>query len=219
MPFDIAFQMQIIFDAREAFEVWRERVLIEQRVRLESIHRFAEQFDEFEEDLLTDLIVEDATTLEEALAELRRVGHEITADDISEWRPAVDDEGMPGIYLLETRKLRRDSRVNALLDHLHANPAPARLRVDGISLNNHADVRVGGSFRDFDTYCDYRRPLIFAGTAAEELGARGHVSFFGMDDGAPVALFCDFQQNGLQLNEPDVQEAAAWNVHDRFDIR
>ncbi|WP_371666550.1 hypothetical protein OG985_46950 [Streptomyces sp. NBC_00289] len=217
MAFNIEFQMQVKFNSRSEFKTWREQVLIEQRTRLESLQGFSEKFDESDEDLLTDLIIEDTATLEEALDELRRVGHEITAEDIAEWRPAVDDEGSPGIYLLENRKLRRDSPVDALFDHLHDNPAPAQLRINRISLNDHANVTASGSFRDFDAYCYYRLPLIFAGTSAQEFGGRGHVSFFGVERGVLVALFCDFQENGIRINEPDVQDAVAWRVHDRFD--
>ncbi|MFE4583185.1 hypothetical protein [Streptomyces chartreusis] len=217
MVFNIEFQMRIKLPSVDKLKEWREQVLIEQRARLESLPQFSKRFDEFDEDLLTDLIVEDVTTLEEALGELRRVGHEITAEDIAEWRPAVDDEGNPGVYLLETRKLRQDSRVSALLDHLRANPAPTLLRVNCISLDDHDNVVASGVFRDYDAYREYRLPLIFAAVAAKEIGGRGHVSFFGVDGMEPVALFCDFNQNGVEVNEPDIQEAVAWKVHERFD--
>ncbi|MFD9478383.1 hypothetical protein [Streptomyces nojiriensis] len=216
MTFGIEFHMRLTFPSAAEFEAWRGQVLIEQRARLESLPLFSERFDRFEEDLLTDLIIEDASTLEEALDELRRVGHEITTEDITEWRPAVDDEGNPGIYLLEARKLRRDARVDALLDHLCANPAPSLLRVHCVSLHHHADVMTSGAFRDYDTYCEYLLPLIFAGTSAKEFGGAGHVSFFGVDDMEPVALFVDVHQNAVEINEPDVQDAIAWNVHERF---
>ncbi|MFD7781969.1 hypothetical protein ACFV4Q_02500 [Streptomyces nojiriensis] len=217
MTFGIEFQMRLAFPSSEDFEAWRGHILIEQRARLEPLPRFSEKFDEFDEDLLTDLIVEDASTLEEALGELRRVGHEITAEDVAEWMPAVDDEGNPGIYLLETRKLRRDSRVEALLDHLRVNPAPSLLRVHRMSLHHHADVMASGAFRDHDTYCEYRLPLIFAGTSAKEFGGAGRVSFFGVEDMEPVALFVDIHQNAVAIDEPDVQDAAAWIVRERFE--
>ncbi|MFJ6485943.1 MULTISPECIES: hypothetical protein [unclassified Streptomyces] len=217
MTFGIEFRMRLTFPSVENFEAWRGHILIEQRARLETLPRFSEEFDEFDEDLLTDLVIEDASTLEEALDGLRSVGHEITAEDVVEWRPAVDDEGNPGIYLLEARKLRRDSRVEALLDHLRVNPAPSLLRVHVLSLHDHADVVVSGAFRDHDTYCEYRLPLIFAGTSAKELGGAGRVSFFGVEDMEPVALFVDVRQNAVEINGPDVQDAAAWNVPERCE--
>ncbi|MFJ7590033.1 hypothetical protein ACIQZO_22145 [Streptomyces sp. NPDC097617] len=219
MAFGIKFQMQVTFPSAEDFEAWCGQILIEQRTRLEPLPRFSEKFDPFDEDLLTDLIIEDATTLEEALGELRSVGHEITAEDITEWMPTVDDEGNTGIYLLEARKLRRDSRVEALLDHLRTNPAPSLLRVHCMSLHHHADIVTSGAFRDYGTYCEYRLPLILAGTAAKEFGGAGHVSFFGVEDMEPVALFVDFHQKAVEINEPDVQNAAAWNIDERFAER
>ncbi|MFB7256978.1 hypothetical protein [Streptomyces nojiriensis] len=217
MAFGIEFQMRLTFPSVGDFEAWRGQVLIEQRARLEPLPRFSERFDQFDEDLLTDLIIEDASTLEEALGELRRAGHEITEEDIADWMPTVDDEGNPGIYLLEARKLKRDARVEDLLDHLRVNPAPSLLRVHCMSLRDHADVMTSGAFRDYDTYCEYRLPLIFAGTSAKEFGGAGHVSFFGVEDMEPVALFVDFHQNAVEINEPDVQDAAAWNINERFE--
>ncbi|MFD7916352.1 hypothetical protein ACFV30_37550 [Streptomyces sp. NPDC059752] len=216
MAFGIEFQMRLKFPSINELEAWRGQVLIEQRARLQSIPLLAEKFDQFDEDLLTDLIIEDVSTLEEALSELRRAGHKITAEDIAEWRPAVDDEGNPGIYLLEARKLRRDSRVDALLDHLRANPAPSLLRVHCVSLHDHADVMTSGAFRNYDTYGDYVLPLIFAGASAKEFSGTGHVSFFGVEDMEPVALFVDFHHSAVEINEPDFQDAIAWNVHERF---
>lgn len=216
MTFGIAFHMRLGFPSVDEFEAWREQILIEQRARLEPLPRFSERFDPFDEDLLTDLVVEGASTLEEALDELRQVGHEITADDIREWRPAVDDEGNPGVHLLEARKLGRDSRVAALLDHLRVNPSPSLLRVHGVSLHDHADIVASGAFRDYDTYCEYRLPLIFAGTSAKEFGGAGHVSFFGVEDMEPVALFVDFHPGAVEMHEPDAQDVAVRSLHERL---
>ncbi|QES52886.1 hypothetical protein DEJ51_00200 [Streptomyces venezuelae] len=219
MAFGIKFQMQLTFASAEEFEAWRRQILIEQRTRLETLPRFSERFDPFDEDLLTDLVIEDASTLEEALGELRSAGHEITEEDIAEWMPAVGDEGHPGIYLRETRKLRRDSRVEALLDHLRVNPAPSLLQVHSMSLHHHGDIVISGAFRDYDTYGEYRLPLILAATAAKESGGAGHVSFHGIDDMEPVALFVDFHREAVEISEPDIQDAAAWNIAGRFAER
>ncbi|MFG2196723.1 hypothetical protein [Streptomyces sp. NPDC048639] len=217
MAFNIEFQMQVKFTSSGDFKAWKEKVLIQQRAQLELLPSFSENFDEFDEDLLTDLIIEDTSTLEEALDQLRSVGYEIAAEDIVEWRQAVDDEGTPGVHLLEARKLRRDSQVSALLDHLRVNPAPDLLEVNRLSLSDHGDIVVNGSFRDYDAFCDYRLPLIFAGASAKECDGSGHVSFFGVEDMTPVSLFFDFDRDGIAINEPDVQDAMEWNLHERFE--
>ncbi|MFE5540319.1 hypothetical protein ACFQ78_31840 [Streptomyces sp. NPDC056519] len=205
MAFNIEFHIRIGFDVRERFEAWHEQGLIAQRARLELLPGFCAKFDQLDEDLLTDLIIEGASTLEEALEEMRRLGHEIAEEDIVEWRPETDDEGEPGIYLLEARRLRRDSRVEALLAHLRTNPAPGSLRVDCFELNEYADVKVSGSFRDYDTYREYRLPMILAGAAAGATGGSGQVAFIGYEQGEPVALFCGFDSEGVRVEETDLQ--------------
>ncbi|HEX9030310.1 MAG TPA: hypothetical protein VF834_00610 [Streptosporangiaceae bacterium] len=113
--------------------------------------------------------------------------------------------------------------VSDLVIHLRSDPDPGRLLVEIGAWGEDGLAFVHGFLLDWDTYREYRLPLIYAAAAAAALAGTGHVSLLGEaaeadddEDYEDVAIFTDVAEGQLTISEPDPGELTVTDLVARF---
>ncbi|MFJ9968461.1 hypothetical protein [Streptomyces avermitilis] len=210
----IYFHIRLKFPTEETVRQWKELALLVQRDHLEATPGF-DAINMGDDDLLGgEITVRQQTELDAAIAYLHQVGFPVDKSRIVEWKRTVSD-GEPAVWFAEAGTLPRSAKVSDLLAHLQS-PGIAGGLVESPTTGDTAVV-IHGFLPDYDTYREYRLPMIYAGSAASQLGGRGTVSFLGPSDGEYVVTFADFDGASIEIFEPDPQDLIDEELSERFD--
>lgn len=195
-------------------EHWKKIELLAQWEHLKEAPGF-NGIDMGDDDLLGgEITVGKQTELDGAIAYLHEIGFPLSKETrIAEWRRTVS-EGDPAVWFATAGTLPRSATVGDLLAHLRS---PG---IDGglveFPAAEDTTVVIHGFLPDYDAYREYRLPMIYAASAAGQLGGRGTVSFLGPSDGEYVVTFADVNGTSVEISEPDPQDLIEDELTERF---